>query len=171
MGLPAQATLVVDLAHIPDPEDIGQPLHGLGYNDRIFIDTSTSTLAIGLGVTADNVDVSAAMHSLSFDLVGNGSPDARLLAYVVTVLKDPGTQSADHRLYLTEEFNRPGDVLDLNKFDATSVPPAFGPWEDWSSKSRTSWSATPSSTTCLGAGRSKCPSISILLFQATSTST
>ena len=127
LGLLREPPIVVDPTNPPPLEDIGQPLHGLGYNDRIFIKTTsnTSTLAIGLGVAVDNVDVSAALGPLSFSLVGNGAPDARLLGFLVTDLKDPGTSGVDNRLYLTEEFTRPADVLDLNKFDGTAVPPRY----------------------------------------------
>ncbi|MEX2171743.1 MAG: SdrD B-like domain-containing protein [Pirellulales bacterium] len=127
LGVMRERPIVEDPLHPLTPEIIGQPLHGLGFNDRIFIDTDAGEdqLAIGLGLVADNVDVSAALGSLSFSLEGNGPPDAKLLAFISTVFKDPGTQSDDDRLYFTEEFTRPADVLDLDFLPAVA-PPTIG---------------------------------------------
>ena len=124
-GLPT----AVDAAN-PLPEEItGQPLHGLGYDDRTFIVTTgdTDKFAIGLGIAADKVSETAAIGPISVDLVGTSSdtipePDVLLLVGMETNFRDPGTQKLDDRLYFTEGFKNPSNVLDLNLLPVGPLP-------------------------------------------------
>ncbi len=119
----------------------GAPLHGQTERDRIYIverdpDSVEKNVSIRFGLEVDDVDLAAALGQLSFEIQGDNdakvaaglpasAPDINLGITVGTNFKDPGTQAADGRIFLSEPFDLQSQVLVLNPLDPTVTSVTF----------------------------------------------